>query len=76
MRSVYGRDHGEGGRGLRIGRHGVAGHRLGQAEVQNFDSAVGSDLDVGGRQIAVDDSSLVRVFERLDDLMRDRQSLV
>ena len=33
-------------------------------------------LDVGGLEIAVDDPLLVRGFERLRDLLRDRQRLV
>ena len=36
----------------------------------------GADLDVGGLQVAMDDALLVRGFERLGDLPRDRQRLV
>ena len=36
----------------------------------------GRDLDVRGLQVAVDDALLVRGFERLGDLPRDRQRLV
>ena len=51
-------------------------HRFRQAEVEHLHRAVGADLDVGGLQIAVDDPLLVRRFERLRDLLRDRQRLV
>ena len=36
----------------------------------------GAHLDVGGLQVAMDDALLVRGFERLGDLLRDRQRLV
>ena len=45
-------------------------------EVQHLHGAVGAHLDVGGLQIAVNDALLVRRFERLGDLLRDRQRLV
>ena len=51
-------------------------HRLRQAEVQHLHRAVGAHLDVRGLQIAMDDPLLVRGFERLRDLLRDRQRLV
>ena len=50
--------------------------RLRQAEVEDLHGAVGPHLDVRGLQIAVDDPLLVRRFERLGDLLRDRQRLV
>ena len=51
-------------------------HRLRQAEVEHLHRAVGADLDVRGLQIAMDDALLVRGFERLGDLLRDRQRFV
>ena len=51
-------------------------HRLRQAEVEHLDSAVGPQLDVRGLQVAVDDSLLVRGFERLGDLTADGDRLV
>ena len=51
-------------------------HRLRQAEVQHLHRAVLANLDVGGLQIAMDDPLLVRGFERLGDLLRDRQRFV
>ena len=36
----------------------------------------GAHLDVGGLQVAMDDALLVRGFERLGDLPRDRQRFV
>ena len=50
--------------------------RLGQAEVEHLDDAVGRDLHVGRLEIAVDDAALVRRLERLGDLPRDGQRLV
>ena len=50
--------------------------RLGQAEIQHLHRAVRPHLDVGRLQIAVDDPRLVRRFQRLGDLARDRQRLV
>ena len=51
-------------------------HRLREAEVQHFHRAVGSQLDIRGLQIAVDDPLLVGRFERLGDLPRDGQRLI
>ena len=61
------------GRGVRqIGGRGVrAFPRLGEAEVEHFDLAVGRELDVGGLEVAVDDALLVRFLERRGDLRRD-----
>ena len=50
--------------------------QLGQAEVEHLDHAIGRDLDVGRLQIAMDDALLVRRFERLGDLPRNRHRLV
>ena len=49
---------------------------LGEAEVEHLDLAVGRQLDVGGLQVAVDDAVLVRLLERLGDLLRDRDRFV
>ena len=51
-------------------------HRLREAEVEHLHRAVGAHLDIRGLQIAMDDALLVRRFERLRDLLRDRQRLV
>ena len=49
--------------------------RLGEPEVENLDPALGRDLDVRRLEIAMDDAALVRRFERLRDLLEDRQRL-
>ena len=51
-------------------------HCLREPEVQHLHSAITPHLDVRGLQIAVDDPLLVRGFERLGNLLRDRQCLV
>ena len=51
-------------------------HRLRQPEVEHLDDSVRADLDVGRLEVAVDDPVLVRRFERLGDLFRDRQRLL
>ena len=51
----------------------VARERLRQTEVQHLDLAFRRHLHVGGFQIAVNDAFLVRGFERLGNLLRDRQ---
>ena len=38
--------------------------------------AIRSNLDVRGRQIAVNDPLLTRRFQRLGDLLRDRQRFI
>jgi hypothetical protein len=50
--------------------------RFRQPEVQHFDRAVGSHLDVGRFQIAMDDPPLMGRLERLGDLRGDRQDVV
>ena len=49
---------------------------LGEPEVENFDFALWRDLDVRGLEIAMDDAAIVRGFERVDDLPRNRQGFV
>ena len=51
-------------------------HRFRQAEVEHLHRAVGADLDVRGFQVAMDDALLVRRFQRLGNLLRDRQRFV
>ena len=51
----------------------LARARLRQAEVQHLHDAVGSHLDIGRLQIAMDDPFLVRGLERIADLARDGQ---
>ena len=54
------------------GRLGSARQRrvesLGESEVQHLHGAVGSDLDVGGLQVAMDDAQVVRGCQRVGDL--------
>ncbi len=52
---------------------GFFGERLGQAEVEHLDLTFGRDHDVGGFQVPVHDTLLVRGLERLGDLQRERQ---
>ena len=47
-----------------------------EPKIQHLHDAIGADFDVGGFQIAMDDASFVRRFERQGDLMRDGQCLV
>jgi hypothetical protein len=54
----------------------VAGERLGQAEVEQLDAPVESELDVGRFQVPVDDSLLVRRLERLRQLPCDLQRIL
>jgi hypothetical protein len=55
----------------------LAGAALGtglrQTEVQHLDFVVWRDLDVRGLEIAVHDALLVRRFQRVGDLMGDRE---
>ena len=46
---------------------------LRQAEVEHLHLVVRRDLDVGRLEVAVDDSGFVRLFERLGNLLRNRQ---
>jgi hypothetical protein len=48
---------------------------FGETEIEHLDRAVGADLDVRRLQIAMHDALLVRGFERLGNLPRDRQHL-
>ena len=57
-------------------RRARSSDRLREPEVEHLDRAVGPQLDVGRLQIAMDDALLVRRFERLRDLLRDRQGLI
>ena len=47
----------------------LAGPGLGEAEVEHLDLAVRCHLHVRGLEVAVDDALLVRLFERLGDLL-------
>ena len=49
---------------------------FGQPEVQHFHRAVLADFDVRGLQVPMDDPLLVRGFEGVRDLRRDRERLV
>jgi hypothetical protein len=49
---------------------------LGEPEVEHLDRAAGRDLDVGGLQIAMDDTLGVRGLERVHDLARDAEGLL
>ena len=55
---------------------GSLGESFGEAEIQHFHAALGSDFDVGGLEIAVHDALLVRVFQRFGDLARNGQSFL
>ena len=50
-------------------------HGLRETEVEDFDGAVGADFDIGGFEIAVDDSLFMSGFESLSDLPCDGQGL-
>ena len=47
--------------------------RLGEAEVEDLHRAVGADSDVGRLQVAVNDALVMRGFERVGNLFRNRQ---
>ena len=66
--------HAGAGQGGRAGERRF--NRFRETEVQHLDRAVEPDLDIRGFEIAVDDPLLVRRFESLGNLSRDRQSLV
>ena len=57
-------------------RRSIRFHHLGQPEVEHFNDAVRADLDVGGLQIPMHDAALVRRFECVGDLARNRQRFV
>jgi hypothetical protein len=50
--------------------------RFGQSEVEDSHRAIRPHLDVRGLEIAVDDALLVRDFERVRDLLRNRQRVI
>jgi hypothetical protein len=54
--------------------HGFEGLR--QTEVQHLHHAIGPHFHVGGLEIAMHNPQLVRRFDRLGDLRRDRQRVV
>ena len=58
------------------GRGGVVGERFGEAEVEDFEAAVGGDFDVGGLEVAMDDAFFVGVFERVDELLDEGEGFV
>ncbi len=60
-------------RGGAVGRTRRAS--LGEAEVEQFQSAVGRDPEVGRLQVAVDDSLVVGGLERVRDLHAERRGL-
>ena len=66
---------GVGERGGCIARCGWS-QRFRETEVEHLDRAVTPHLDVRRLQVAVNDPLLVRGFERLGDLLRDRQRFV
>jgi hypothetical protein len=59
---------------VRVGALGT--QRLGEAEVQHFDRAVGAELDVRGLQVAMDDPGLVRRLEGVHELPGDGERFV
>ena len=50
-------------------------HGLGEAEIEHLDHAVGTNLDVGGLQIAMDDALVVGGFDGIGNPPRDRQRI-
>jgi hypothetical protein len=63
-----------------LAREGVAvgfgtGHQLREPEVEELDPPFRRDHDVGRFQVPVDDSALVRGFQRLRDLARDAEGV-
>ncbi len=72
-----GRVHDGGGAGqVGGGRSTRRIHRLGEAEVEDFDLSVDGGLDVLRLEVAVDDSLVVRLFQRLGDLSGDGEALL
>jgi hypothetical protein len=55
---------------------GVARPGLGEAEVEDLDLSAGRELDVGGREVAVDDALAVGLLEGRGDLLGDLEGLV
>ena len=61
---------------LRPTRSGAFGREcFCETEVEHLDHAIGRDLDVGGFEIAMDDSCPVGGVEGVGDLLRDGQCL-
>ena len=54
----------------------VVGEHFGQTEIEHFDRAVGTQLDVGRLQVAMDDAVIVRRGERVSYLSGDWNRLV
>src|SRR5262245_28926697 len=50
--------------------------RLGKTKVENFYFPVRSDLYIGGLQVTMDDSSLMRGFKRFTNLPCDTERIV
>jgi hypothetical protein len=61
--------------GRRLDQPGLAVEGLREAEVEDLDDALRSDLDIGRLQIAMDDAPLVRGVERRAKLAGDPESL-
>lgn len=55
---------------------GFAFQRLGQAEVQHFNLAIGCELDVGGLQIAMNNPALMRILHGFSNLRRYGQGVL
>jgi hypothetical protein len=62
--------------GCRLPAAGCRIQRLGQTKVEHFHYSVWPHLHVGRLQIAMNDALLVCRFQRLGDLLRDRQRFV
>ncbi len=59
-----------------LGRRGVPGQGLGEAEIEDLDLALRGQLHVGRLQVPVNDPLLVRGLERVGDLPRNGEGLV
>ena len=73
----YARDRGahrERGRRRQVGPRWFIRECLRQPEVEHLDPAFRSQLDVRRLEIAVDHAFLVRIFQRVDELLDNRQS--
>jgi hypothetical protein len=53
----------------------LGGVELGDAEIGDFDAAVGEQDDVGGLDVAMDDAALVRVLQGAQQLAHDAARL-